>query len=256
MKKIIIANWKMNPQTLKEAKNIFKEIKKTAKKLKKVETIICPPFVYLSNLQLTTNNLRLGAQDLFWENPPAGGGAFTGEISAEMMRHLGVKYVIIGHSERREHLGETNEMINKKIKTTLKSGLKVIFCVGEKERDFEGKYFNFIKNELDEGLKGVSRKFFKNLLIAYEPVWAISSSKNAQADSPESAFRMAVFIRRMLLPIIGSDLARKIPILYGGSVGPENISGFLQDMQGALVGGKSLNPKDFGEILKIANSIK
>lgn len=253
--KIIIANWKMNPQTLREARNIFQGIKKTAKKLKKVETIICPPFAYISNLKPQIPNLKIGSQNVFYEER----GAFTGEISVWMLKDLGVRYAIIGHSERRA-LGETNEMINKKIKTALKAGLKVIFCVGENERDFEDKYFNFIKNEIDEGLKGIPRKFFSpptgGLIIAYEPVWAISSAKNAQPDTPESAFRMAVFIRRMLMPIIGSEPARKIPILYGGSVGPENVAGFLQDMQGALVGSKSLNPKDFGEILKIANGIK
>lgn len=257
MKKIIIANWKMNPNSLKEAKKIFNDIKKTASRMPKVETIICPPFPYISNLK------SLGAQDVFYENPPAGGGAYTGEISANMLKDLGVKYVIIGHSERRNPPvggGETNEMINKKIKRALEGGLRVVFCVGEKERDSEGHHLNFLKNQINEGLKGVPRKFFNppagGLIIAYEPVWAISSNKNAQPDNPESCLRMTIFIRRMLLPIMGGQLARSIPVLYGGSVGSKNAGGFLKDggVQGLLVGSKSLIPGEFGEILKIANT--
>lgn len=254
-----MANWKMNPQTLKEAKEIFNGIKKAAKKLKKVEIIICPPFVYLSELKIKNKELKIGAQDLFWENPPAGGGAYTGEISPKMLRGLGVDYAIIGHSERRDPPaggGETNEIVNKKIKAGLAAGLKIILCVGEKERDLENRYFNLVKDQVIEGLRGIPKKYFKNIFIAYEPVWAISSKDGAIADTPESSFRMAIFIRRMLLPVVGNKLARAIPILYGGSVNSENVAGFLQDMQGALVGGKSLSPKDFGEILKIANSIK
>lgn len=236
MKKIIIANWKMNPDSLNEAKKIFNKIKIAAEKLKKVETIICPPFTYLSALRTT------GAQDVFYEDK----GAYTGEISAKMLKDLGVKYVIIGHSERRE-MGETNEIINKKIKASLKAGLKIIFCVGEKKRDGEDEYLNFVKNQINKGLKNIPKKFFKNLIIAYEPVWAISSQKGARADNPGSAFEIAVFIKRTLL--------QKIPILYGGSVNPENARGFLEQsgMNGLLVGSQSLIPENFIKILKIAN---
>ncbi len=252
MKKIIIANWKMNPQSLQEAKRIAGEIKTKA--------IICPPFVYLAELSAKFKKMAFGVQDLFWENPPAG-GAYTGEISAAMAKNIGAKYAIIGHSERRE-LGETNEIVNKKIKTALKFGLKVIMCVGEKERDSEGEYLNFIKDQINEGLKGIPRKFFNppagRLIIAYEPVWAISSHKSTKADNPESALRTAIFIRRMLLPIIGDQLARQIPILYGGSVDIKNAEQFLKEggIQGLLVGSQSLIPKNFNEILKIADRIK
>ncbi len=264
MKKIIIANWKMAPSSLKEAKRIFNEIKKTAIKLSKVKTIICPPFVYLSELghlmSKWTLNVRLGAQDLFYENPPAGGGAYTGEISAGMLKNLGVKYVIIGHSERRE-LGESNEVINKKIKTALVSGLKIIFCIGEKERDSEGEYLNFIKDQINEGLKGIPRKLFNppagGLIIAYEPVWAIGK-KGKNADNPENVFQMSIYIRRALLTVVGGKFSRAIPVVYGGSVEPENAEKLLTDggMQGFLVGHASLIPKDFNKILTIANKIK
>ena len=236
MKKIIIANWKMNPGSLEEAKKIFNKIKIAAGKLKKVETVICPPFVYLPSLRAT------GAQNIFYEEK----GAYTGEISVKMLKDLGVKYVIIGHSERRE-MGETDEIINKKIKAGLEAGLKVVFCVGEKKRDGENEYLNFVKNQINKGLKNIPKKFFKNLIIAYEPVWAISSQKRARADNPESALKMAVFIKRTLLS--------PIPILYGGSVNPENAGGFLfkSGMNGLLVGGQSLIPENFIKILKIAN---
>jgi triosephosphate isomerase len=192
----------------------------------------------------------VGAQDVFWEEK----GAYTGEISASILKNLGVKYVIIGHSERRE-LGETDEIINKKIKTALKSGLKVIFCIGEKERDIDNHFLNFIKDQISNSLKGIQKKFFKNLIIAYEPVWAISTHQGASADNPESALRIAIFIRRMLLEIVGGQFARQIPILYGGSVDSKNAREFLHNngMQGLLVGSQSLIPKNFNEILKIAN---
>jgi triosephosphate isomerase len=261
MKKIIVANWKMNPNSLKEAKQIFREVKKMASRMSRVETIICPPFIFISNLKSPRSrqgeaeggqisNLKLGAQDVFWAEK----GAFTGEISAAMLKNLRVKYVIIGHSERRE-MGETDEIIKKKIKTGLKSGLKVIFCIGEKKRDSEGGYLNFIKDQIKEGLRGIPRKLFANLIIAYEPVWAISSRQSSRADNPESVFRTAIFIRRTLLPIVGDRLARRIPILYGGSIELKNAERFLREggVQGLLVGSQSLIPKNFNEILKIAN---
>ncbi|MBU4353523.1 triose-phosphate isomerase [Patescibacteria group bacterium] len=280
MKKIIIANWKMNPLSLKEAKRIFNEIKRTARKMLKVETVVCPPFVYLQALRRTVlrraakdgPSLSLGAQDVFCENPPKveGGGAHTGEISAKMLKNLGVKYVIVGHSERRDPPtglpaqaggGETNEIINKKIKAVLGAGMKVIFCVGEKERDEEGEYLRFIKDEINEGLKGVQKNFFNppagGLIFAYEPIWAISSNKGAHVDNPESALRIAIFIRRTIMEIADGQIARSVPILYGGSICPQNAEAFLKDggMQGLLVGHESLNPKHFNEILKIANQI-
>lgn len=252
-KKIIVANWKMNPQSLKEAKEIFNGIKKAASKLPKVETVICPPFVYLSAFSFQSSAVRLGAQNLFWEKK----GAYTGEISPAMLKNSGIKYVIIGHSERRA-LGETDEMINKKVKAALGEGLNVILCVGERERDLDGEYLNFLKMQINEGLKGISKKLLANLLVAYEPVWAINSNANARADNPEAAMQIAIFIRRELLPLIGNQAARNIPILYGGSVNPENAGGFLEKagMQGLLVGGQSLLIKNFGEILKIANNVK
>jgi triosephosphate isomerase len=245
-KKIIIANWKMNPVSSKEAIKIFNETKKTAGKLSNIKTIICPPFVYLPLLKAD------GAQNVFYEDR----GSFTGEISAEMLKDFGVRYVIIGHSERRNPPigeGETDEIINKKIKASLKAGLNVIFCVGEKERDSEGRYLGFLKSQIDEGLKNVSKNYFNRLILAYEPIWAIGTG--GEADNPEGTARVAIFIRRALLPLLGNENGKKIPVLYGGSVTAKNADDFLKNggVDGLLVGRASLDPKIFNEILKIAN---
>lgn len=246
MKKIIVANWKMNPTAVKEAEKISRDIVKYSPKLKNAEIVICPPFIYLD--RLSKQNIKLGGQDVFWE----GRGAFTGEISPAMLKDIGAKYVIIGHSERRQKLDETGEMINKKIKAALKSGLKVIFCVGEKERDEAGEYLKFIKNEIQEGLAGVSKKDSKNLIIAYEPIWAISSNKGSRPDTPEEFLQTAIYIRRILFFKFGSKTAHNTPILYGGSVDASNAGDFVNigNAQGLLVGRASLNAQTFADILK------
>lgn len=252
-KKIIVANWKMNPASLKEAKELFNSAKKTASRLANMETVICPPIIYLSELGHSMSKLKLGAQDVSRFDFE---GAHTGEVSAKMLKNSGVKYVIIGHSERRK-LGETNEIINKKLGISLSFGLKTIFCVGEENRDEEEKSVEFIEQQINEGLKGLSQNLLKNLIMAYEPVWAISGNVKSKADNPESAFRMAVFIRKVLMDIAGNELARKITVLYGGSVSSGNAKQFLKDgqMDGLLVGGKSLDKEEFKKILMIAENI-
>lgn len=252
MKRIIVANLKMNPETRSEAERLFREIKKTARNLRGVETVFCPPFIYFPFLaaKVGSANLRLGAQNAFWDNSSAKKSSFTGEISPLMLKKLGVKYAIIGHSERREHLKETDEMVNKKVKAALKAGLKTILCVGEKEKK-EDALPIVIKKELESDLAGVSRKLAKNLIIAYEPIWAIGSG---QADKPEDVFEITIYIRRILFDIFGQKLAHSAPILYGGSVNEQNAKDFLtlRNISGLLVGGASLNAKKFGEILKQA----
>lgn len=264
MKKIIVANWKMNPQKVEDAKSIFAGIKKVASKMSKVETVVCPPFLYLNSLGSSTSKsvgksnsqVKLGAQDAFWVNPMEGKGSFTGEISPDMLKMTGAKYVIIGHSERRENLVETNEMVNRKIKAAFEAGLKVIFCIGEKERDAEHEYLRFIKIEIEEGLKGIKKINFKNLVIAYEPIWAIGK-KGADADTPAGVLEMGLYIRKTLQPIVGKDLTHDIPIIYGGSAEPGNVEALLKEggVQGFLVGHASLKPSQFNEILKITNNI-
>jgi len=250
MKKLIVANWKMNPQTAKEAQEIFNATLRAAKKIHNAKIVVCPPFIWLSLLS-GKPLLSLGAQDIFWEEE----GSYTGEISAKMLKNLGVEYVIIGHSERRR-LGETDEAINKKIRQALKNHLKVIFCVGEFERDEENNYFQFVKNEILKGLDKIPANLFKNLIITYEPVWAISSVNKLgkarfNADTPENAQEMAIYIKRVLVSLFGK-VVRKSPVLYGGSVDAKNAESFLkkEGIDGLLVGRTSWSAKTFGELLK------
>ena len=256
-----MANWKMNPPNKKTAKKIFDSAQKNACGLKNIEVVVCPPFVYLGVLSLSASggfraksHSAFGAQDVFWDEKKT---SYTGEISATMLKNLGVKYVIIGHSERREHLGEDNLIINKKVKYALSAGLKVVFCVGEKERDDDGQYLNFIKTEMLEGLFSVPAKLANNLIVAYEPIWAIGKS-GKNADSPEKVFEISIYIKRILADIFGRPRGDQIPILYGGSVDIENTEGFLSEgrISGLLIGHKSLETESFKEILKIANNIR
>jgi triosephosphate isomerase (TIM) len=253
--KFLIGNWKMNPETSEKAKKIFSEIKKTAVKAKKAKTIICPPFVFLSDLSKINSKkeISLGTQDVFWEKS----GAFTGEISPEMVKSFKAEFTIVGHSERRE-LGETDKNVNLKVKSALDSGLKVIVCVGELERDKEGSYLEFLKVQIKEAFSGVQKKYTKNIIVAYEPVWAISKGKaGSKALDGEGVHQMMIFVRKILSDIFGRVEAEKIPILYGGSSGPENAEDILVNgkVQGFLVGSNSLKPEKFGEMIKIADSL-
>ena len=238
------------PSGLQEARRIFGEIKSNGKK--KAEVVICPPYVYLSELVGSASakqrrDFAFGSQDCFWKDK----GAFTGEISPLMLKNLGVKYVILGHSERRENLAETNEMVNRKVAAALKQNLKVVLCVGEKTRD-DDDFFSFIKEELLEGLKSISKISAKNLIVAYEPIWAISAA-GGKADKPEDIFEMAIYIRKILFDIFGKETAYGIPILYGGSVNAKNAKRFLEieGISGFLVGQASLNSGDFSRIVNL-----
>jgi len=261
MKKLIVANWKMTPQTLKEARNLFTDTVKAGKKIRNAKVVVCAPFIWISALAGSAKSkVALGAQDVFWEDPPAGGGSYTGEVSVKMLKSAGVQYVIIGHSERRR-LGETDEIINKKIKRAVANNLKVIFCVGEFERDEAGNYFQFIKDEIKKGLKDISSRFLKNLIVVYEPVWAISRVNRSgkarfNADNPEDALEMATYIKRVLVSIFGKS-ARRVPVLYGGSVDPGNAGDFLEkgNVDGLLVGRASWNGKTFDELLRNISKI-
>lgn len=236
MKKLLVANWKMNPRTEREAIKLAR-----ASDFKNV--IIVPPFPFLEEIKKVLKQASLGAQDVFFENPSPG-GAYTGEISATMLKKLGVSYVIIGHSERR-HLGETDAVVNKKIKAALAVKLKVIFCVGENiaiRRKGMNAVVRFIGNQLVSGTKGIVSK--KNIIVAYEPIWAIGSDKN---DCPEDTAIVADLIRKKL----GAR------VLYGGSVNSENISVFLSygGVDGVLIGGTSLRVSEFKKIVKQSESI-
>lgn len=249
-KKIIIGNWKMNPLGMEEAETILGEIVFTAGEFKKIITVVCPPFQFLERaVSMAKKKISIGAQDCFFGDV----GPHTGEVSVEMLKSAGVKYVIIGHSERRA-MGDDDELINKKVRSALVCGLKVILCVGERNRDESGEYLNFIRNQLVSDLTGVKKALLKNLLIAYEPIWAIGKDALRPA-SPQDVLEMSIFIKKVLADMFGRDEGINIPIVYGGSVDADNGRQFLDEggANGLLVGRESLNPVNFIKILKITN---
>ena len=246
-KPIIAGNWKMN-KTNKEAVALAKELKKSLKGIKNREIVVCPPFTALSDVakELKGSNIGLGAQNAYCEEQ----GAFTGEVSVSMLKEIGVKYVIIGHSERREHFKETNELINKKVKNALKNGLKPILCVGEKLLEREaGETERIVENHISNGLKSLTKKDVLNCVIAYEPVWAIGTGRTA---TPAQAEEVHVFIRKLLEKMFDKETAGKVRIQYGGSVKPDNIKELMakENIDGALVGGASLDANSFTKIVR------
>lgn len=246
-KQVIAGNWKMN-KDLSEAKELISSIVEALKgKNLTREVIVCPPFTNLQEASglIKGSQIKLGAQNLYFEES----GAFTGEISASMLKSAGCEYVIIGHSERRGIFGESNELINKKMHKALSSGLKPILCVGESlEQRESGVMQKVIEEEIRTAFEGVSKEELKNVIVAYEPIWAIGTGKTA---TPEQAQEVHAFIREVVASIYGKDLAEELVIQYGGSVKPSNAALLLskEDIDGALVGGACLTAKDFSGII-------
>jgi triosephosphate isomerase len=240
-------NWKMN-KTVGEALDLVRELKASLSGVKAVEIAVAPPFtaLYAIHKELEGSPIHLAAQNLYWEEK----GAFTGEISPLMLKEIGCHYVILGHSERRQFFGETDETVNRRVKAALVQGLKVIFCIGEilKERE-EGKTFSVIERQVEGGLKGLGDQEMKNMVVAYEPVWAIGTGKTA---TPEQAEEVHRFIRGKLEKLYSREVSEEIRIQYGGSVTPENIRGLMNqpNIDGALVGGASLKADSFSKIVR------
>ena len=241
----------MAPVTPAASKKLAEKVKQGSAELQKTDAVICPPYIFLGEVGKATSKCALGAQNAFYEAE----GAFTGEVSPHMLVNSGVKYVILGHSERRA-LGESNELIAKKISMALKVGLTVILCVGEKERDDEGKYLHILEEQIKNSLKGISKKQIDSIVIAYEPVWAIGA-KATGVITPEALLETVIFIRKVLSDIYDKKIALSVSILYGGSVDEKNSSAFLkvQGVGGLLVGRASLDAEKFIKILKIAENI-
>lgn len=251
-KKIIVGNWKMNPVTLKEVRATFNGIKKLLSKVKGGGVMICPPAIYLPELKKLSlgSKIDLGVQDISARDL----GAETGSISAFMVRDLGIKTTIIGHSERRA-LGDTDEVVNQKVLTALSAGLRVILCIGEKVRNDD--YLATLQEQLEKNLANFPIKLADRLIIAYEPVWAIGKDATG-VETPEGFLHNKIFIHKILASLVGRKKALAIPVLYGGSANSQNAGDFLRAGQadGLLVGRDSLNPKNFVEIVKIASSSK
>jgi len=246
-RKLIAANWKMY-KTPDEARAFVREFKPLVAGHDRDDVALCPPFISIpATLEAVTGTeIEVGAQNMHWEKQ----GAFTGEVSADMLRCLGCKQVIIGHSERRQYFGETDIGVNRKLRGALADGLKSIVCVGElfEERE-SGLTENILRRQVGAALREISGADADKFSIAYEPVWAIGTGKTA---TPEIAVAAHVFIRAEAAKAIGADAARNMRIIYGGSVKPENAHALMseEEIDGALVGGASLDPKSFASIVK------
>ena len=243
----IAGNWKMN-KTVAEAIDLAKQLKASLSGIEGVEVDVAPPFtaLFVVRKELEGSSIQLVAQNIFWEEK----GAFTGEIAPPMLKEVGCHYVILGHSERRQFFGETDETVNRKVRATLSQGLKVIFCIGEtlKERE-EGKTFAVIERQVPGGLKDIRKEEMSSIVIAYEPVWAIGTGKTA---TPEQAEEVHGFIRKKLGQLYSKEIAEGMRIQYGGSVTPENVKGLMgqENIDGALVGGASLKSETFSKIVR------
>ena len=248
-KKIVAGNWKMN-KTYKESKSLVKELKTALNgiKLNNTRVIIAPPFTNLQKVSKRTKDtvIEVAAQNMCAEES----GAFTGEVSASMLKSIHVDIVILGHSERRAYFGETNESLAKKVDTALKNKLEIIFCFGEVLEDRKsGNHFKVVEEQIKKALFHLTSEDWKKIVLAYEPVWAIGTGETA---SPEQAQEMHAFIRELVAERYISDVAEEVSILYGGSVKPSNAQEIFSkvDVDGGLIGGAALSAIDFSGIIK------
>ncbi|EQK44937.1 MULTISPECIES: triose-phosphate isomerase [Paraclostridium] len=244
-KPIIAGNWKMH-KTIAEAVEFVNEIKGKVNNTD-VEAVICAPFTLLKDLKEATKGtpIKIGAQNMHY----ADNGAFTGEISAPMLKELDIDYVVLGHSERRQYFNETNETVNKKVLKALEAGIDPILCIGEtlEEREAD-KTKDVCKVQTEKALENVTAEDMKKVVIAYEPIWAIGTGKTATA---EQANDVIAYVREVVKGLYGEEISEEVRIQYGGSVKPSNVSEIMNqtDIDGALVGGASLQPADFTELV-------
>jgi triosephosphate isomerase len=257
MKKLIVANWKMNPESLAEAGEILDFVNDRLGSIpdsSEMGLVFCPPFVFLEEVSriLTTSHLEdraaLGAQDIAIEDKTA----LTGEVSGPMLKKLGVKYVIIGHSERRWKLGESDKVANQKLKVALRNELIPVVCIGERSR--EGDVKGFLEDQIKNTFEGLSADELEKCIVAYEPVWAISTNPGAHPDNPTSALESINIIKETLKSLFNIQNSL---LLYGGSVNSKNAGDFLkeEEINGVLVGGASVNKEEFVKVLEIASKI-
>ena len=249
-RKVIAGNWKMN--MLPDAAIRFIDELTPLVKDTENEVVLCVPYtdLFYSLLAAQNTNIKIGAQNMHWEE----NGAYTGEVSAKMLKSIGVEYVIIGHSERRQYFAETDETVNKKIKSAFKYGLKPIVCVGETlEQREEGKAIGIVTSQIEKALDGLNEEQVKNTIIAYEPIWAIGTGKTATS---EDANEMTKSIREKIANIYGQMVANRVIIQYGGSVKSSNAKElfFMSDIDGGLVGGASLDANEFAKIVNYENN--
>ena len=246
-KKVIAGNWKMN-MLPNEAISFIENITPIVKDVKN-EIILCVPYtdLFYSLLTAQDTNIKIGAQNMHWEEK----GAYTGEVCGKMLKSIGVEYVIIGHSERRQYFAETDETVNLKIKSAIQNELKPIVCVGETlEQRESGEAEKIITNQTELALKGISKEKIPGIILAYEPIWAIGTGKTATSEDANNSIKA---IRQKVSELYGKDIANQIIILYGGSVKPENAKELFStsDIDGGLVGGASLKVEEFSKICQV-----
>jgi triosephosphate isomerase len=249
-KRTVVANWKMNPESMEDAFAIAAHAESSRVALSKTELIICPPAIFLEPIARTAHTFSIGAQNVA-ASPDS---AQTGELSAFMLKNSGVSHVIIGHSERRA-MGENNMLVNGKVLYALKSGLSVVVCVGEKMRDVDGFYLKDISSGLEEGLAGVQKKNLSRVMIAYEPIWAIGKHAKGAA-SPADVLEISLYIKKILMRMFGKE-GGNVSLLYGGSVDAKNAADFVKNggVDGLLVGRESINTKTFPILLSLVDAV-
>jgi triosephosphate isomerase len=251
MKHLIIGNWKMNPETADQARKIIRATRKTAATLTHTEVIACPPHVYVPLcLSKKPSSVAVGSQLVSIHE----GGAHTGEVSARMLKDLGLTHVIIGHSEQRE-AGDTDAVVASRIKVALEAGLIPVVCVGEKVHDQEGTYLEVLKEQIKNTFAGIAHKCAGNIILAYEPIWAIGAK---EAMAPEQVYETSLFIKKVFSDVFSQESAMKVKVLYGGSVNFRNAGDIISigKVDGLLVGRESVNIPGFKELLKAVDQVK
>ncbi len=249
---LIAGNWKMNPDSLEEAKALFLAISRKAAKAKHTTVLIAPPAPFVMPLAAKkSDTVHISAQDVAMQ--PS--GAFTGSVSAKELKSAGAEYAIIGHSERRG-AGDTDEILAKKTKEALAAGLRVILCVGEAERDTHARYLQTVRAQMLAVIGAVDKKMLRWLTVAYEPVWAIGKSYDT-ALKPSDIHEMSIYIKKVASEVMGKKEGIKVPVLYGGSINAENAQNILREAEidGLLIGRQSLDPEAFGNIINYADSL-
>lgn len=251
-KHLVIGNWKMNPASAEDAKRIGKKTRSLAAHLKRTEVVVCPPFAFipLAASRTSAKNFSLGAQSASVDES----GAHTGEVSAVMLKSLGVEYVIAGHSEERA-AGDTDETVSKRIARILEAGLTAIVCVGEKTRTENGSHFDFLRDQIKNTFATIHIEKARSIILAYEPVWAIGAK---EAMAPEQVHEMSIFVKKVFADVFSPEAAMKVKVLYGGSVNSKNAADIMNigEVDGLLVGRESVNMPGFTELLKAVDEIK
>lgn len=243
----------MNPGTLEEAKKIVAKTKRVAAKLDHTDVVVCPPFVFLPQLapRRSVKHFHVGAQSVYFEES----GSYTGEVSVAMLRDVGTEYVIVGHSEERKR-GDTDEIVAKKVKAVIDAGLTPIVCVGEISRDVEGaSHYEVLKKQIQNSFAGVPKRAGRDIVLAYEPVWAIGAKESMV---PSEIYEMSLFVKKVFSDAFGPETAVKVTILYGGAVNFRNAADIISigKVDGLLVGRESLNTVGFVELLKAVDAVK